>query len=400
MIKPNVVHTIASIWTAISFQADKNGNILQTKQNSYNLPAIDEEKTKRNLSVLIKSLHDGHTVPDILILLIECLDEVKFQYMLSHNGFRLAKIIPKDKRVAVADIYAFSQALTYCFRFLPPENSKTLTIVSGVMAPAGQDLGNNLLEQLWLTQGYKVFNLGAKVKPHAWFDAVEKHQPDFLSISCMLNSCIVNLRELLVFMSARKNTTRVCVGGMAINKLIALQLSQNYHIPLFYGTDFIDNQKNSKQNHEDQIREETTISLPAEIIGLATGEILCHRVPLSKVIIEEGGGYCDEFFSYFNYAIIVTTSSQPDTIHEGKMLIRQILKLEKFIEESAHLAFSFYYPITCPFCLPADCREKEGKCMNPAYKRPFPKEFKINLSKTMENAKITDLGLSTLILVK
>jgi predicted metal-binding protein len=140
--------------------------------------------------------------------------------------------------------------------------------------------------------------------------------------------------------------------------------------------------------------------VPEEIVGLSTGEILCSRVPLSKVIIEEGGGYCDEFFSYFNYAIIVTTSSQPDTIHEGKMLIRQILKLEKFIEESAHFAFSFYYPITCPFCLPADCREKEGKCMNPAYKRPFPKEFKINLSKTMENAKIRDLGLCTLILVK
>jgi hypothetical protein len=402
MIKPNVVHTIASIWTAISFQADKNGNILKTKQNSYNLPAIDEEKTKRNLSVLIKSLRDEYTVPDILILLMECLDEVKFQYMLSHNGFRLAKKIPKDKRVAVADIYAFSLALTYCFCLLPPENStKTLTIVSGVMAPAGQDLGSNLLEQFWLTLGYKVLGLGAIVKPHAWFNAVEKHQPDFLSISCMLNSSIVNLRELLVLMSARKNTTRVCVGGMAINKLIALQLNQDYHIPLFYGTDFIYNQKNSKQNHGDQIREETTISLPEEIAGLSIGEILCHRVPLSKVIIKEDEGYNrDEFLSYFNYAIIVTTSSQPDTIHDGKMLIRQILKIEKLIEESAYLAFSFYYPITCPFCLPADCREKEGKCMNPAYKRPFPKEFKINLSKTMENAKIRNLGLCTLILVK
>ena len=269
------------------------------------------------------------------------------------------------------------------------------------MAPAGQDLGSSFLEQLWQTQGHNVFNLGAKIKPHAWLDAVDKHQPDFLSISCMLNTCIVNLRELLGLMSARKDTTRVCVGGMAINKLIALQLSQDYHIPLFYGADFVDIQKNSKPNHEDQTQGENTISLPEEITVLSSGEIHCYRIALSEVIIEEGKRHNrGEFLSYFNYAVIVTTSSQPVTSYDRKMLIRQLLKIEKFIEKSALLAFSFHYPIPCPFCLPADCREKEGKCMNPAYTRPFPKEFNINLSKTMENAKITDLGLSTLIFVK
>jgi hypothetical protein len=202
-------------------------------------------------------------------------------------------------------------------------------------------------------------------------------------------------------MSARKETTRVCVGGMAINKLIALQLSQEYHIPLFYGADFVDIQMNSSANHEDQPQGENTIRLPEEITALSSGEIHCYRIALSEVIIVEGKGHNRaDFLSYFNYAAIVTTSSQPVTSYNSKMLIRQLLKIEKFIEKSALLAFSFHYPIPCPFCLPADCREKEGKCMNPAYTRPFPKEFNINLSKTMENAKIRDLGLSTLILVK
>jgi predicted metal-binding protein len=115
---------------------------------------------------------------------------------------------------------------------------------------------------------------------------------------------------------------------------------------------------------------------------------------------DEGGNNRDEFLTYFKYAVIVTTSSQPHTRNDGKMLIRQMLKIEKFIEESAHLAFSFHYPITCPFCLPADCREKEGKCMNPVYTRPSPKEFNINLSKTLANVKIKDISLSTLIFVK
>ncbi len=134
---------------------------------------------------------------------------------------------------------------------------------------------------------------------------------------------------------------------------------------------------------------------------LSSGEIICYRIPLSEVIIEEGKRRNrGQFLSYFNYAAIVTTSSQPVTSHDRKMLIRQLLKIEKFIEKSALLAFSFHYLILCPFCLPADCREKGGKCMNPAYSRPFPKEFNINLSKTIENAKIKDLGLSTLIFVK
>ena len=395
-------HITMSIWAAISFQTDKDGTILQTKQHSYSLPVIDEKETKQNISTFIKLLREEHPVPEILTLLLECLDEAKFQYMLSHNGFRLAKNIPKDKRVSVADIYAFTQALTYCFLFLPPEShTKPLTIISGVMAPAGQNLGSSFLEQFWQTQGHNVFNFGAKIKPIAWLDAVDKHQPDFLSISCMLNTCIVNLRELLGLMSARKDTTRVCVGGMAINKLIALQLSQDYHIPLFYGADFIDIQQYSKPHHEDPARGKNTISLPEEITKLSSGEIICYRIPLSEVIIEEGKQRNrGEFLSYFNYAAIVTTSSQPVTSHDRKMLIRQLLKIEKFIEKSASLAFSLHYPIPCPFCLPADCREKDGKCMNTAYTQPFPKEFNIILSKTIEKAKIKDLDLSTLIFIK
>jgi hypothetical protein len=395
-------HITMSIWRAISFQTDKNGTILQTKQHSYSLPVIDEKETKQNISTFIKLLREEHSIPEISTLLSECLDEVKFQFMLSHNGFRLAKNIPKDKRVSVADIYAFTQAVTYCFLFLPPKSdTNPLTIVSGVMAPAGQDLGNSFLEQLWQTQGHNVFNLGEKIKPHAWLDAVGKHQPDFLSISCMLNTCIVNLRELLGLLSTRKDSTRVCVGGIAINKIIALQLRQDYRIPLFYGTDFIDIQQNSKPNHADPGRGGNIISLPEEITKLSSGELICYRIPLSEVIIEEGKQRKrDEFLFQFNYALIVTTSSQPVTSHDRKMLIRQLLKIEKFIEKSALLAFSLHYPIPCPFCLPADCREKDGKCMNPAYTRPFPKKFNIILSKTMEKARIKNLGLSTLIFIK
>ncbi len=403
MIKPNIFQTTTSIWSAISFKKDNRGRILQFKQRSYSLPVIDEKETKRNISSLIKSLRAEYTVRDISILLMECLDEAKFQYMLSHNGFRLAKNIPKDERVSVADIYVFSQALTYCFLFLPPERPvKPLTIVFGVMAPAGQDLGCALLRQLWQTQGHTVFDLGTKVKPHTWLESVDKHQPDFISISCMLNTCIANLRELLGLLSARKGSARVCVGGVAINKLIALQLIQEYHVPLFYGTDFIGIPKNSKPDHEGQIHGRNTINLPEHITALSPrGNIYCYRIPLSEVIIA-GGNRQDsgEFLSHFNCAVIVTTSSQPATKRDAKMLIRQLLQIEKYSEEADHSAFSFHYPMPCPFCLPADCRKNEGSCMNPGYTRPFLKQFHINLSKTMQNAKIPDLGLSTMILVK
>ena len=403
MIKPNIFHTTTSIWSAISFKKDNRGRNLQFKQRSYSLPIIDEKETKRNLSALIKSLRAEYTVRDISILLMECLDEAKFQYMLSHNGFRLAKNIPKDKRVSVADIYAFSKALTYCFFFLPPESPvKPLTIVFGVMAPASQDLGSDLLTEVWQTQGHTVFNLGTKIKPHTWLESVDKYQPDFISISCMLNTCIPNLRELLGLLSDRKSSVRVCVGGMAINKFMALQLDQEYHIPLFYGTDFISIQQNSKPDHEDQIHGEDLIILPEDITALSPrGNIECSRIPISKVNIVGGSRKDNEgFLSSFNSAVIVTTSCQSATKRDAKMLMRQLLKIETSFEETGHLAFSFHYPMPCPFCLPADCRKNEGSCMNPSYTRPFPERFHINLSKTMGNAKIKDLGLSTLILVK
>jgi len=403
MINPNIFQTTTSIRSAISLKKDNRGRILQFKQRSYSLPIINEKETKRNISVIIKSLRAEYTAHDISILLMECLDEAKFQYMLSHNGFRLAKNIPKDERVSVADIYAFSQAITYGFSFLPPENSvKPLTIVFGVMAPASQDLGGGLLKQLWQTQGHTVINLGTKVKPHTWLEAIDKYRPDFISISCMLNTCIANLRELLGLLSKKQDNIRICVGGMAINKFMALQLAQEYQIPLFYGTDFISIQQNPKSEHENQIHGENLINLPEDITALSPGKnIYCYPIPVSEVIssggnIEDSGG----FLSYFNHAVIVTTSSQLATKRDAKMLTRQLLRIETFLEKTDHLAFSFHYPIPCPFCLPADCRQNEGSCMNPAYMRPFPTRFHINLSRTIENAKSKNLGLSTLILVK
>jgi len=69
MIKPNIFQTTTSIWSAISLKKDNCGRILQFKQGSYNLPVIDEKKTKRNISELIKSLRAEYTVRDISILL-------------------------------------------------------------------------------------------------------------------------------------------------------------------------------------------------------------------------------------------------------------------------------------------------------------------------------------------
>ena len=402
MNKPNISKMTTSIWSAISFKKDVHGHILQFKQRSYSLPVIDEKETKQNISALAKALLTKYTVRDISILLMECLDEIKFQYMLSHNGFRLAKSGSKHKRVMVSDIYAFSKALTYCFSFLPPETPvKPLTIVSGVMAPAGQDLGATLLKQFWQTQGHTIFNLGSKIKPRAWLDAIEKYQPNFLGISCMLNTCIANLRELLDLLSAKNVRTQVCVGGMAINKLMILQLIQEYHVPLFYGMDFIGIPKSSKPSIQNQNRGKNIINLPEDTTALSPqGNIFCCRIPLTKVIIADRNRQGREFISNFNCAVIVTTSSKPPTKRDEKTLTRQLLKIEKFIEETDHLAFAFHYPIPCPFCLPADCRKKEGTCMNPAYMRPSANTFHINLLKTMENAGIPDFGLSTLILVK
>lgn len=402
MIRPEILHTIISIKYAISFQTDKDGTILQSKQNSYSLPIIDEEKTKQNISTFIKSLCDKHTVPEILVLLMQCLDEVKFQYMLSHNGFRLAKNIPKDKRVSVADIYAFSSAVTYCFLFLPPENpTKPLTIVSGVMAPAGQDLGSSFLEQLWRTQGHEAFNLGVKVKPDAWLDAVNEHQPDFLSISCMLNTCIVNLKELFWVLSVRGDSCRVCVGGIAINKFKVLELSREYHIPIFYGHDLISIQAYPSPSYEGNVLERKTISL-GDNTNLYPGEnIRCHQIPISDVYIDPRNQQAGEkFLSYFTSAVIVTTSANATRKRDAKIIVQELLEIEKLIEQTGHLAYAFQYPIHCPFCLPKDCKENEGQCMNPAFFRPAPNIFHINVSKTIRHTNVENLELSTLILIK
>lgn len=185
--------------------------------------------------------------------------------------------------------------------------------------------------------------------------------------------------------------------SIAINKFKVLELSREYHMPIFYGNDLTSAQTFTSPCYEGNILERMTDSSLEDDIDLFRGEnIRCHQIPISDVDTDaENRQASEKFLSFFKSAVIVTTSARRTTKADAKRIVWDLLEIEKSIEQTGHFAYALQYPIHCPFCLPHECKEDKGRCMNPAFFRPAPTTYLINISKTMEHAKVENLGLST-----
>jgi hypothetical protein len=76
--------------------------------------------------------------------------EIKALYIETHDGFSHAGGISRRDRIKVSDMYAFSVAAGYCFESLPPvSRSSGHRVAIGLMAPARQDCGKDLIRLVW-----------------------------------------------------------------------------------------------------------------------------------------------------------------------------------------------------------------------------------------------------------
>jgi len=67
----------------------------------------------------------------------------------------------------------------------------------GVMAPAIQDCGKNLIKLVWKAAGFDVVDLGNTVPPAIWLKEISQRGLSVVGILCMTNRCLGNVRGLL-----------------------------------------------------------------------------------------------------------------------------------------------------------------------------------------------------------
>lgn len=110
---------VDQIFQSTEYQLDNKGEILFQKQgSSYRIPIIDEDKTKKNVKVIIEDLLARESLDRTIGKIKNAISYIQFLYILSHDGFRIAKGIHKDEKITVRDIYSFSVAARYLFELL------------------------------------------------------------------------------------------------------------------------------------------------------------------------------------------------------------------------------------------------------------------------------------------
>lgn len=430
---------IKLILKTVQFQRDSEGKIkYQKSYSSYKLPVIDEKKTKEKASLLMKSLLTENSPQEVIEKLKKSIARIKFLYMISHDGFRRAKGIGRDEKTSVHDIYSFSVVAGYCLELLPRNKKIPHTkICTGVMAPAVQDSGINLIKSIWEISGYEVIDLGNTVKPEAWIKALEDHELALISVSCMTNKCLKNLDTLSGILSERKQKMPLIIGGVAVNKVIAYELSQKYKIQVFFVQGITDAENVLAKALSEEPRKVPKVKKPSKFelppdISLITdmNKIRLFKLRISDIVMVENSrerpskcsmslknncspnsGYEKQksfdanikFLNDFKFAVLALMDFPDESDSKTcKTIWYDFIQLEQYFDSVHNAAYAFRLTMACPFCLPKDCRLSKGYCQYPAYYRPGHETYKIHMIETLKNVFGDDIskGIGSIILVK
>jgi methylmalonyl-CoA mutase cobalamin-binding subunit len=430
---------VEKIRAAIIYQTDADGMILQMRPtgSSPDLPQIDERETRRNAASLMAELLSHASSDTVLSNLRGSVSFVKSLYAQTHDGFRVAKGASRDRSITVSDVYCFSVAASFCLDFLPRTKRETDASVGiGVMAPAIQDCGKNLIKLIWKVAGYDVVDLGNTVHPEAWLSEISRQDFSAVGISCMANKCIANVRKLLGSLTHRGLRLPVIIGGIATNRLMAFDLANEYGLPVYYGSDV---------NDAVEVLEKALAGVPVEVpeiknveeLGIPPGLSVAQdhgfrlcKIKISDIVINQdarkGCSQCSgdkkrlcpleigyehqkpleesrQFVNSFKFAVLVLADIPDESDRpKCKSVWEGLQSVEQHFNSAFNSAHAFKFPMTCPFCVPKECKLHKGECMFPFLYRPLHEQYNINIPETLANvlgdAKPT--GMCSIILVR
>lgn len=115
-------------------------------------------------------------------------------------------------------------------------------IVVGTVPGDLHDLGKNIFTGYATSAGFEVVDLGVDVAPARFADAVAKHRPVALGMSCLLTICVGNVGKVLAELERRglRQGLNVVVGGAALTERIALEVGADAFAPdAVTGTDIV-----------------------------------------------------------------------------------------------------------------------------------------------------------------
>lgn len=131
----------------------------------------------------------------------------------------------ENKEYYIPDMLASAEAVGAAMELLEPHLAESgikpkgkvlLATVKGDL----HDIGKNIVTILLRGAGYMVKDLGNDVAPQSIVNAVRVEKPQFLGLSALLTSTMVNMRETIQVLeeSGLRDTVKVIIGGAPVSE--------------------------------------------------------------------------------------------------------------------------------------------------------------------------------------
>ena len=418
---------VSKIMGSLVFESDSSGETKKKSESgsSIKTTVLDEEETRRNIVCLVDEMQKNHTNEQILEFVRRSTLKVQEKYEASHNGFRAS---PKHPDYINIDKYiAFFKGLKIFYDMIMPDASsfsKKEKIGIGVIKPAIQDIGKDIIRMEWISEGHEVIDLGKRVSPQEFCKAIEHYNLDVIGISCMRNECLSALEAFLGQLQTECCKIPVIIGGVAVNPVVAYELSEKYQMPVYYCKDVSLAESVLNRAISNEPISIPTILTPElfkdsdEALSIAKlNNFILYQVPIERIAVDQhsrdGCRVCSqhkrarcpleigyerqhsleesmELITSFQFGVFVATpkteSDERDNSdrEDDKRRLRGLIAIESELNQRYGYAMAFKFPLVCPFCPPKDCSLAKGYCAMEKNYRPLHESYNINISKTAQ----------------
>lgn len=418
---------VSKIMGSLVFESDSSGKAKKKSESgsSIRTAVLDEEGTRKNIACLVDEIQKDYTNEQILKIIRRSTLDVQEKYEASHNGFRAS---PKHPDFINIDQYiAFFKGLKIFYDVIVSDVSsfsKEEKIGIGVIKPAIQDIGKDIIRMEWISEGYEVIDLGKKVSPQEFSEAIEHYNLDVIGISCMRNDCLSTLEAFLGQLQTNCCKIPVIIGGVAVNPVVAYEFSGKYQIPVYYCKDVSQAEGVLNRAISNEPISIPTIITPElfkdsdEALSIAKmNNFTLYQVPIERIVVDQhsrdGCKVCSQYkkarcpleigyekqrsleesmelITNFQFGVFVVTpkteSDERDNSdrEDDKRRLRGLIAIESELSQRYGYAMAFKFPLVCPFCSPNDCSLANGYCTMEKNYRPLHESYNINIPKTAQ----------------
>jgi 5-methyltetrahydrofolate--homocysteine methyltransferase len=95
------------------------------------------------------------------------------------------------------------------------------------------DIGKNLVKMMLEGAGFETIDLGTDAEPADFVNAVREHQPNFLGMSALLTTTMVNMKATIEALeeAGLRESVKIMVGGAPVTKAFAEEIGADAYAP-------------------------------------------------------------------------------------------------------------------------------------------------------------------------